>query len=189
MDHSAGAAVDAPRKTKSKALVIVLIALLLVCGAIVFVLHRMAVEQRDREEAERVAIISADTFRKGVSVAGVDISGMTLEQAREVLKPAEAALTKDVGFTVADATHTYEAPASCFTIAYDTEEKLREAMGLAREGTLEELRAELADIEAAGRSYDISYTITADYTAFVAGIAEALYVAPVDAAFSVKSLE
>lgn len=188
MDHSAGAAVDAPRKTKSKALVIVLIALLLVCGAIVFVLHRMAVEQRDREEAERVAIISADTFRKGVSVAGVDISGMTLEQAREVLKPAEAALTKDVGFTVADATHTYEAPASCFTIAYDTEEKLREAMGLAREGTLEELRAELADIEAAGRSYDISYTITADYTAFVAGIAEALYVAPVDAAFSVKKL-
>lgn len=189
MDQSTGAVVRAPKKTKSKKLAIILLALALICGAVVFVLHRMALEQQAREEAERIAIISADTFRTGVKVAGVDISGMTLEAAREAIKPAEAALTADVGFTVADATHTYEVPASCFTITYDTEQQLQQAMGLAREGTLEELRAELADIEANGRSYDISYAVTGDYTAFVAGIAQELYIAPADATFSVKKLE
>lgn len=117
MDQSTGAVVRAPKKTKSKKLAIILLALALICGAVVFVLHRMALEQQAREEAERIAIISADTFRTGVKVAGVDISGMTLEAAREAIKPAEAALTADVGFTVADATHTYEVPDSCFTIS------------------------------------------------------------------------
>ncbi|HWQ58400.1 MAG TPA: VanW family protein [Clostridia bacterium] len=185
MEHSAGVSAGTPRKNGYKTVVAILIIAALLCGAVVFILNRIALEQEER----RGAIVNADTFREGVAVGGVDVSGMTIEQAREALKEAEAALTADVGFTVTDGTHTYEVPASCFTITYDTEEKFQKAMALAREGTLKELEAELEDIALNGRSYDISYAISGDYAEFVAGIAAELYAAPVDATFSVKPIE
>lgn len=185
MENSAGVATRAPRKTKANVIVIILLVVAAIFGAAVFILHNI---ENEREQ-ERRAIIDSNTFRQGVTVAGVNISGMTIEQAREALKPAEAALVADVGFTVSDGTHTYEAPMDCFSVTYDTEEKFAEAMQLAREGTLKELEAELADIALNGRSYDISYSVTGDFAQFVAGIAAQLHVPATDATFSVKQLE
>lgn len=185
MESAAGTQAGVPKKHKiSKTIIILLIAAVLVCGAIL-ALHIVTTER----EEQRDAIINADTFRDGVTVGGLDVSGMTLDEAREALKPVEEALTADVGFTVTDGAHSYDVPQSCFTISYDTEERLAEAMQLAREGTLKELEAELADIAQNGRSYDISYSIEGDYGQFVENLASELYVAPTDATFSVKQLE
>lgn len=185
MERTAGVQAGAPKKNNLAKIVLFLLAAVLVCGGVIYALHTFAAQKEER----RQEILHADTFRKGVTVGGVDVSGMTLEAAREALKAAEAALVADVGFTVTDGEHVFEVPKECFNIAYNTEEKLLEAMQLAREGSLNELEAELADIEAVGRSYEIDYTISGDYATFVAELAEQFYIAPVDATFNVKPLE
>ncbi len=185
MENAAGVQVGTPRKPKWNRTVVILLIIAAVIGASVLTLHLITTEREER----RNAIITADTLRDGVQIGGVDLSGMTLDQAREALKPAEDALVADVGFTLTDGEHSYEVPMDCFSIIYDTEDKLAQAMQLAREGTLKELQTELEDIAQNGRSYDISYTITGDFTDFVAGVAQELYIAPTDATFTVKPLE
>ncbi len=184
MENSAGVKMGTPRKSKLRIILALLLIIAAALGVAVYVMHTISEEK----EAQRQSIIQADTFRNGVTVGGVDISGMTLEAAREALKPAEAALVAGVGFTVTDGAHTYVVPLECFTITYDTEEKLEEASRLAREGTLKELEAELADIALNGRSYEISYSIAGDFTRFVADIAAEMYIPAIDATFSVKPL-
>ena len=186
MENNAGIE---PQNNSRKTLTIVLISLLaaaLVLGGVLIALKIKA----DREEEQRQSIINSGTFHAGITVGGVDVSGMGMDAAKDALKAAEEKLTEDVGFTVTDGEHTYTIDKSFFNITYNTEEKLNEAMALGREGTLEELQAELGDIAANGRSFDIEYTIAApDFTEFAAGIAAEVNTAPVDATFGVKQLE
>ncbi len=185
MENAAGMKSTTPKKKALITVAVILLAAAVVCAAVILALKIKA----EKEEEQRQAIINSGTFHNGITVGGVDVSGMSMEEAAEALKVSEAALTADVGFTLTDGTNSYEAPVSCFTITYDTADKLNEAMQLAREGTLDELLAELDDIETNGRSFDISYEVTADFSGFVSEIANALYVAPTDATFSVKPLE
>lgn len=186
MENNAGIE---PQNNSRKTLTIVLVSLLaaaLVLGGVLIALKIKA----DREEEQRQSIINSGTFHAGITVGGVDVSGMGMAAAKDALKAAEEKLTEDVGFTVTDGEHTYTIDKSFFNIIYNTEEKLNEAMALGREGTLEELQAELGDIAANGRSFDIEYTIAApDFTEFAAGIAAEVNTAPVDATFGVKQLE
>ncbi len=186
MENNAGIK---PQRNTRKTLTIVLISLLaaaLVLGGVLVALKLKA----DREEAERQSIINSGVFHSGITVGGVDVSGMSMDAARDALKQAEEKLTEDVGFTVTDGEHTYTIDKGFFTITYNTEEKLAEAMALGRAGTLEELRAELEDIAAQGRSFGIEYDIAVpDFTAFAASIAEELNTDPVYATFGVKQLE
>ena len=164
MENNAGIE---PQNNTRKTLTIVLVSLLaaaLVLGGVLIALKIKA----DREEEQRQSIINSGTFHAGITVGGVDVSGMGMDAAKDALKAAEEKLTEDVGFTVTDGEHTYTIDKSFFNITYNTEEKLNEAMALGREGTLEELQAELSDIAANGRSFDIEYTIAApDFTEFV----------------------
>jgi len=171
MENNAGIE---PQNNSRKTLTIVLVSLLaaaLVLGGVLIALKIKA----DKEEEERQSIINSGTFHAGITVGGVDVSGMGMAAAKDALKAAEEKLTEDVGFTVTDGEHTYTIDKSFFNITYNTEEKLNEAMALGREGTLEELQAELSDIAANGRSFDIEYTIAAPaFTEFAAGIAAVL---------------
>ena len=148
MENNAGIE---PQNNSRKTLTIVLISLLaaaLVLGGVLIALKIKA----DREEEQRQSIINSGTFHAGITVGGVDVSGMGMDAAKDALKAAEEKLTEDVGFTVTDGEHTYTIDKSFFNITYNTEEKLNEAMALGREGTLEELQAELGDIAANGRT-------------------------------------
>ena len=186
MENTAG--MKAPASPK-KTLVIAAVTLAVVAVILGCVLLGLKLKA-EKEEELRQSIINSGVFHPGITVAGVDVSGMTMEQALEALKPAEEALVSDVGFTVTDGTHTYSIGRDFFRIAYTTAERLKEAMALGREGDLETLQAELADIAAKGRSFDIEYTIDVpDFTGFVAGIAAELNVSPTDATFAVKQLE
>ena len=156
MENNAGIE---PQNNSRKTLTIVLVSLLaaaLVLGGVLIALKIKA----DREEEQRQSIINSGTFHAGITVG--------MDAAKDALKAAEEKLTEDVGFTVTDGEHTYTIDKSFFNITYNTEEKLNEAMALGREGTLEELQAELSDIAANGRSFDIEYAIAApDFTEFV----------------------
>ena len=165
---------------KLKVWLIVLAAVLIVGGVVLFLKIKS-----DRDEALRQSIIGSGTFHPGITVAGVDVSGMTPDKAAEALKEAEQSLVQDVSFRITDGEHTYTFDQPHFDIAFDTE-----AMALGREGDLDSLQAELADIAENGRSFDLSYTaVPRDAESFVAEMAAELDMPVTDATFSVKQLE
>lgn len=170
---------------KLKVWLIVLAAVLIVGGVVLFLKIKS-----DRDEALRQSIIGSGTFHPGITVAGVDVSGMTPDKAAEALKEAEQSLVQDVSFCITDGEHTYTFDQPHFDIAFDTEAILAEAMALGREGDLDSLQAELADIAENGRSFDLSYTaVPRDAESFVAEMAAELDMPVTDATFSVKQLE
>lgn len=174
--------------SRKKGLTIALITLaaVLVVGGVLLFLKLRA----DRNEELRQSIIHSGTFHPGITVQGVDVSGMTPAEAAEALKGVEQALVSDVSFRITDGEHTYEYDQSHFDIAFDTEAVLAEAMALGREGDLESLQAELADIAENGRSFPLSYTaVPNDVEGFVAKMAAELDMPAVDATFTVKQLE
>ena len=80
---------------KLKVWLIVLAAVLIVGGVVLFLKIKS-----DRDEALRQSIIGSGTFHPGITVAGVDISGMTPDEAAEALKGAEQSLVQDVSFRI-----------------------------------------------------------------------------------------
>jgi energy-converting hydrogenase Eha subunit A len=147
MENNAGITT---KKNSRKTIITVLVALVaaaVVLGGIMIALKLKA----EKEEELRQSIINSGTFHTGITVGGVDVSGMTMEEASSALKTAEDKLTENVGFVVSDGENEYRIDKSFFTIGYNTDDMLAEAMALGREGTLEELQAELADIAANGR--------------------------------------
>lgn len=186
MENNAGITT---KKNSRKTLITVLVALVaaaVVLGGIMIALKLKA----EKEEELRQSIINSGTFHTGITVGGVDVSGMTMEEASSALKTAEDKLTENVGFVVSDGENEYRIDKSFFNISYNTDDMLAEAMALGREGTLEELQAELADIAANGRSFAIDYSIEKpDFAQFAADIAAQVNVAPTEATFSVKQLE
>ena len=163
-----------------------LLVVVLVLGGTALFLH---LNEQYREN-KRQEIINSGVFHEGITVAGIDVSGMSLSDAAEALKNAEQELTKDVGFKLLVDGQTYTVDASCFDISYTTEDVLTTALGLAREGDLDTLEAELEDIKENGRTYGIEYTVVpnANLDALVNSIAEKVNIAPIDATFTVKQL-
>lgn len=189
MEKQANVAADV-KKMNPKKKIIILVCVVVALAAAVLAAKLIYDHIEAERETARQAIINSGTFHEGITVGGVDVSGMTKDEATAALGDAEAALTADAGFTLTDGEHTYEVPMDLFKITYDTSDKLDEAMALGRDGTLDELEAELEDIKTAGRSFDITYEIEPlDITGFVSGIAAELDVPAVDATFSIKQLE
>lgn len=136
-------------------------------------------------EAKRAELIETGVFHEGVTVNGVAIGGMTFDEAKHALTGVEKELVEDVGFEIKyDGVTKLVIDKSYFTITYDTEEVLGEAIMLASEGEYEELRQQIDDIAENGRAYEISFTVTADEFRIADDIREvgdSLFVEPVNA--------
>ena len=164
-----------------------LIALALVLGGSLFFLRYYD----QYKETLRQNIISSGVFHKGIEVDGIAIGGMTFEEAKVALTVREAELVQNVGFTFSCDDTVYTADQSFFIINYTTDEVLSEAMALAREGDLKQLREETEDISTNGRYYRITCTVEPDqpkFEAFFSTMATERDIAPVDAFFAVKEL-
>ncbi len=174
------------KKKRVRALVIALCVVLVLASAALFYLYYSG---QVRNEEDRQRIINSGTFHNGITVAGIDVSGMTMNDAKAALAPVEEDLKSGVYFDFVCGTDSFHADSSCFTITFDTEAVLSEALLLGREGNLIELQQELADIKTNGRSYDISYTVEpTGVESFIHSFADQMAVSPTDATFAVKQL-
>lgn len=168
-----------------------LIILLALAGAVLYYMHtenqkQLAVQQQQQAEAERQSILNAQTFREGVQINGVAVGGMTMDQARAAVAQSEQALLEAVSFRLTLDGETYPVTAQDLGMTCDTEAKLQQAFGLARAGTLEELRSQLADIGARKPNYTIAAAPgEAAVKAFVASLAQKIDQPAVDAEFKV----
>lgn len=133
-----------------------------------------------RQEAE---VNETTVFAEGVSVAGVPLSGMTLEQARTALASAEQEMVAQVQFVLdwqgASTTLTH----ADMTIAFDTDSVLAQAIALGNTGTKTEREEARELLLSAPQDLPISYTVDASPAqAKIAEFAARMKTEPVDAA-------
>lgn len=123
-------------------------------GSIVY--HNRVVAQ---VEADKQQLLLNSTFHNGIVISGVAVGGMTMQEAREAMAQVESELVADVGFFLSHERASILFGVQDFDITYDTQSVLESAMLLAKEGEPELLRQKIADIEANGAEYTISYSI------------------------------
>ncbi len=141
------------------------------------------------KEQLRQNILESGVFREGVSIGGVDVSGMAPAEARAALAPVEQQINDNIYFNFVCDGKSYQADSSYFDIAFNTEQAIEEALKLARSGDLASLQAELQSIKTEGRSYDLEYTVAPTRVeAFLHTFADALTTEAVPASVAVKAL-
>lgn len=170
------------RKTRFALIAIGLVACVVAAGFI----YKSIQDQRARDEALRQAIIQSGVFHDGIVVQGVPVGGMTTQEAMAALLPVEKSMAKTITCSLQGPSHSIPVTAEAFGLVFDTQAVLEVAMQLAREGTLEELQAEIAAIAEQKPQYSITYSANRSAVeAFVAQIAKDVDTPAKDAQFAV----
>ncbi len=172
--------------TRGSKIIIVLLVVSVMLGGTI-----LAIKLNESYRVKRYdAIVNGNTFHSGITVSGVDVSGMTINEAKIALADVESGLVSDLRFSLKYNDETTEVGAGSFSVLYNTDEVLAEAMSLAREGELDELDAEIDDIRANGRSYTITYTLDEQSVMdYVAVFSDHIDTDPTPASFTVHQLE
>lgn len=139
--------------------------------------------QLEKEQAEFQAIVYSDTFLQGVSVNGVSIGGMTMDQAKSALAPVEQSLTAQRQVQLVYDNKLFPLDLSNMPCTVNTDAVLREAFDLVKTAIdYTTLMAEVEDIKTNGRTFtlSVSYDLTSLNTA-VAQIATQIDIPAQDA--------
>ena len=126
--------------------------------------------QMEQERIEYEAMTNSTVFAEGIVVDGVDISGMTMQQATSALQPVVQQLhaSGKLQLTYGDA--LYSIDLSPIVTSNNLSSVLDEAFKLGKSGEYEALKTELADIKAKGRTF--SLTASYDLSALTTKVAE-----------------
>ncbi len=127
-----------------------LAALLVVTLAVFFFTNKPTQSDMD-------AIKDDGTFIPGVTVNGIDISGMTYSAAREALLPSVQADMDSIGITVSHGTMLWLLTAADMKATSTLDDVLTTAIGLGRSGTVIENNREKEDVEQNGRSFTVTF--------------------------------
>ncbi|MEA5058823.1 MAG: VanW family protein [Candidatus Pelethousia sp.] len=168
-----------------KTVIIVLLSILVLVGGVFAFLYLSG----EYKEKLRQNIIESGVFHEGVTIGGMDVSGMSPADARTALAAVEQEIQDGVFFNFQCDGKSYLADSSYFDISFNTEEVIEQALSLARSGDLNSLKAELDDIKTKGRAYELDYTVEPTRVeAYIHTFADSLTTAAVPASVSVKSL-
>ncbi len=145
-------------KDKKKAIIALLcIAIAAVVAGGIFLIsfaHTKNIERKQQEQ-ERLSIVQTDVFLPGVTIGGIDVSGMTMEEARSELLYFNTKLknTLDVKITYQDKSYPF-APATA-GITLDFEEALNQALRPVPDGDYEQVMAAAEEIKNNGKDFPI----------------------------------
>lgn len=130
-------------------------------------------------------IVDFGTVMKGVSVGGIDISGMTRARAMEATAELEPNLLGTVKISLDVAGQKLEYSAADFNVTTDYQDIMAKALSYGHTGTFEQRRDEAQDARESGVKYDIKLVM--DESTLRAELAELktqLDKAPMDAGFT-----
>lgn len=169
----------APMKKKKRWLAVTLITLGVLCAG-VFAAYTVI----SNMEAERQSIISSNLYPEGIIVNNIPVGNMTAESARLAVAESEQAAVNDISFKLTMDDQSYPVSGSDLGLLFNTDDVLAEAMTVARDGSLQELRDELEALKTTPAAFQTTYTYdTAVLARYAATLAEKLDRAPVDATF------
>ena len=124
-----------------------------------------------------------DTFATGVTVDGVDLSGMTLDEARALFGTRQQETSEAFSLVVASGEKRWLITSDEVPVTFNADTVLQRAYNIGRYGTLEERYQTLKETEERGAAFETGFTY--DRTAIdalVEIIADSLDQPPVDAA-------
>ncbi len=151
--------------TKKKAVLISLIVVAFVAAALVTVyfIDADAKNKAEMERQEKVVASIADsgTIHEGITIDGVDVGGMTAEEATAALEAREAEILSAVSIDATYEGQTFTFDENYVQLDYDPTAAIEEAMAVARSGDYDTLVNELGQIENEGLDFEVDYTLTA----------------------------
>ncbi len=103
--------------------------------------------------------LAGDHFYEGVIVQGVDVSGMTKEEAKVALTALEPSLRPAIALDLSYADFTVHYNQDNFTFSYDTDAVLEEAYLVAREGQLWERYDEQQALLETPATFEVTATL------------------------------
>ena len=126
--------------------------------------------------------VEVNTFYDGISLDGIPLAGLTMDEAERKVQERVEALLEQMTFILSYENHTWTFTHQDIGAYVDWKEKLKEAFGVARTGELESRYNKVMELKEKGLNFStqLSYDIEL-LRDDIEAIAEQIYVAPVDA--------
>lgn len=187
----AGQEPESGAKKSRKPLIISLLCIavaVLIAGGIFLISANARKAEREQKEQERLAIVQTDVFLQGVSVGGIDVSGMTMQEAKAELLYHNATLkdTLDVEIIYQDKVYPFAPATAGITLNY--EDSLAQALRpISADGDYEQVMAEAEEIKTNGRDFPILVEWEEEKAKeYVAALAAEINVEPQNATFKME---
>lgn len=184
-------------KKGKKGLIITLISLavvLVLAVAAYFIVSDMnakneAARQRQAEqEAERLQFVESKTFLEGISINGVDVGGLTMDQAKEKLMETQSQALSEANFQVTYESTAIPLKAEDFGMGASYDNVLNEAFSLGKSGTYDEIMSIVNDAKENGKNFEAPLAYSDEtIDGIVNKIAEKIDRDPVDAQLSLSA--
>lgn len=127
--------------------------------------------QREKEQAEFQAIVYSDTILQGVTVNGVSVGGMTMEQAKAALAPVEQNLGAQRQIQLVYDNKLYPLDLSNMPYTVNTDAVLKEAFDLVKNAIdYTTLMQHVEDVKANGR--ELTLSVSYDLSSLNAAVAQ-----------------
>ncbi len=137
---------------------VVVVAAIAVTCVVLLNQHQEQQQQEHIQEVNKV-LENTDTFFDGITVQGVDISGMTMEEATAAVTAVEASARPTIQLTMTYNGQNYVYDTDRFAFTYDTAQILEQAYAIGRTGTSEECYDAVQDLKENPVSYSITATL------------------------------
>ncbi len=127
----------AKKGVRGKVIAVVAVAAV-VCAGVCVVGFWTSYYQNRQHNDQVAALLDTDRFYSGVSVQDVSLGGMTMQQAREAVKPKEASAAGDYNITITYDSKKWNLTQKDMAFTYDTDSVLQKAYNVGRTGNREE---------------------------------------------------
>ncbi len=158
IDISSGAPNSGGKKRARIAAVIAGVVLLATVGG----LFGKQLYEAYRHRQEVSAAIDVDTFYKGIVVAGVDLGGKTMEQAKAAVTAVESGLRDKYDIRIVYQNKTWQLTEDDLNFQFNTDAVLKEAYAYARTGDREERYQQVLALQTAPKTYNVTNTMNYD---------------------------
>ncbi len=139
------------KKNRSR-LILGVLAVLLLAGAALFLFL-----DRPLADEEKARLKKTLTYRPGISVGGVDLSGLTYQQALELIEPVREEMQAEQTITLTYEDQSWELTAQKMGFDYNWDEQLENALFVGYQGSLVTRWSQSA---ASDLAFDVTFTYT-----------------------------
>lgn len=149
-------------KKSKKGLIAVLcvVAVVVVAGAAGFLVWNQQKAEAEAaaraHEAEVAALIDTDTFYSGIVVDGIDLGGMTMDEARQAVEAVEAGARQSFTVTLTYEDQSFTVTQDDVDFSFDTDAVLEEAYQYGRDGDREERYQKVSALAETPVTFEIS---------------------------------
>ena len=163
----------------------VIIATVIIAAVLVGVVGGVFAKQIYKEyqhQKQVAAAIDIPVFYQGITVAGVDLSGKTMEEAKAAVSKTEPGLRDKYDIKITYQGQSWKLTEDDFTFNFNTDTVLKEAYAYGREGDREQRYQQVTALKTTPKAFNIAHTMNYDsLDAKLKEIAKGISYAAVDA--------